>query len=112
MYNSLGFEGNVGGDAVTTTFDNSSVSKFNLGQTTRYTDKAGVEKEDTIWLPCELWNAKKETVELIKKGKRIIILESRLKSNNYETKEGVKVVSFVCNVVAFRVVESKSKDNS
>jgi single-strand DNA-binding protein len=70
----------------------SAVANFTIASTPRTFDKASNEWKDgeTLFLRCSVWREAAENVaESLTKGMRVLI-EGRLKSRSYETKEGEK----------------------
>jgi single-strand DNA-binding protein len=68
------------------------VANFQVASTPRSFDKASNEWKDgeTLFLRCSVWREAAENVaESLTKGMRVLI-EGRLKSRSYETKEGEK----------------------
>jgi single-strand DNA-binding protein len=70
----------------------SAVANFTIASTPRTFDKQSNEWKDgeTLFLRCSAWREAAENVaESLTKGMRVLI-EGRLKSRSYETKEGEK----------------------
>jgi single-strand DNA-binding protein len=70
----------------------SAVANFTIASTPRTFDKQANEWKDgeTLFLRCSVWREAAENVaESLTKGMRVLI-EGRLKSRSYETKEGEK----------------------
>jgi single-strand DNA-binding protein len=73
-----------------------AVANFRIASTPRTFDKASGEWKDgeTLFLTCNVWRGYAENVtESLTKGMRVIV-EGRLKSRSYETKEGEKRTVF------------------
>ena len=110
MLNSFTFEGNLGDNATTTEFSNSTVTKFDMCSTNKWTDKENEVKEESVWMRCELWNAKKYQVEQLTKGARVIVLDATLKDATYTNKDGVKVKDYVLRVNNYRIIATNKKE--
>ncbi|MBL8022847.1 MAG: single-stranded DNA-binding protein [Elusimicrobia bacterium] len=66
------------------------VCRFDLAVNRRYKDKAGEWKDDTSFIPVVVWReAGQRCGEKLKKGSPVYV-EGRLKSRNWETKDGQK----------------------
>jgi single-strand DNA-binding protein len=66
------------------------VCRFDLAVNRRYKDKAGEWKDDTSFVPVVVWReAGQRCGEKLKKGSPVYV-EGRLKSRNWETKDGQK----------------------
>lgn len=66
------------------------VCRFDLAVNRRYKDVTGEWKDDTSFVPCVVWrDAAQRCSERLKKGSPVYV-EGRLKSRNWETKEGQK----------------------
>jgi single-strand DNA-binding protein len=66
------------------------VCRFDLAVNRRYKDKAGEWKDDTSFVPVVVWReAGQRCGEKLKKGSPVYV-EGRLKSKNWETKDGQK----------------------
>ena len=69
-----------------------AVANWTIASTPRIFDKASNEwvDGDTLFLPCSIWRQAAEHVaESLTKGMRVIV-QGRLKSRSYETREGEK----------------------
>lgn len=66
------------------------VCRFDLAVNRRYKDKSGEWKDDTSFIPVVVWReAGQRCGEKLKKGSPVYV-EGRLKSKNWETKDGQK----------------------
>lgn len=66
------------------------VCRFDLAVNRRYKDVTGEWKDDTSFIPIVVWReAAQRCGEKLKKGSPVYV-EGRLKSRNWETKEGQK----------------------
>ena len=77
-----------------------AVANFTVASTPRTFNKASNEWEDgnTLFLPCSIWrDAAEHVAESLTKGMRVIV-QGRLKSRTYETKEGEKRTVFEVEV--------------
>lgn len=77
-----------------------AVANFRIASTPRSFDKQTNEWKDgeTLWLGCSVWRQAAENVaESLTKGTRVIV-QGRLKSRSYETREGEKRTVFEIDV--------------
>jgi single-strand DNA-binding protein len=77
-----------------------AVANFRIASTPRTFDKQTNEWKDgeTLWLGCSVWRQAAENVaESLTKGTRVIV-QGRLKSRSYETREGEKRTVFEIDV--------------
>lgn len=79
-----------------------AVCKFRVAVNRRYKDaKTGEWKDDTAWVPVDVWREAAERLkDKLKKGSPVHV-EGRLKSEDYEDKQGQK--RSVLKIVARRV---------
>jgi len=83
--------GNVGKDPETRYLDeNTPVCKFPLATSEVYRNKDGEKIEQTEWHNIVLWRGLARVAEqYVKKGSQLYI-EGRIKSRNYDDKDGIK----------------------
>jgi len=77
-----------------------AVANFRIASTPRTFDRQANEWKDgeTLWLGCSVWRQAAENVaESLQKGTRVIV-QGRLKSRSYETREGEKRTVFEIDV--------------
>jgi len=77
-----------------------AVANFRIASTPRTFDRQTSEWKDgeTLWLGCAVWRQAAENVaESLQKGMRVIV-QGRLKSRSYETREGEKRTVFEIDV--------------
>jgi len=77
-----------------------AVANFRLASTPRTYDRQSGEWKDgeTLWLGCSVWRQAAENVaESLTKGTRVVV-QGRLKSRQYETREGEKRTVFEIDV--------------
>ena len=77
-----------------------AVANFRLASTPRTYDRQSGEWKDgeTLWLGCSVWRQAAENVaESLTKGTRVLV-QGRLKSRQYETREGEKRTVFEVDV--------------
>ena len=77
-----------------------AVANFRLASTPRTYDRQSGEWKDgeTLWLGCSVWRQAAENVaESLTKGTRVLV-QGRLKSRQYETREGEKRTVFEIDV--------------
>ena len=82
------------------------VARFTIAASNEYVDKStGEVKEQTAYVNCVAWNKLGEQAGKLIKGNRCIV-NGRLKTRSYETKEGEK--RYVTEVVADFIGDSLS----
>ena len=100
LRNKVQLIGRLGQDPEIITFDDGAkIAKFNLAIDDSYKDKKGNKIERTYWYNIVVKNGLVKVVEsYVNKGQEIII-EGKLTSRSYETKEGEKryVTEIICN---------------
>jgi single-strand DNA-binding protein len=77
-----------------------AVAKFRVASTPRFFDRQANEWKDgeSLFLTCNVWRAAAENVaESLQRGTRVIV-QGRLKSRSYETREGEKRTVFEVEV--------------
>lgn len=91
---------------VTFTKKGSLVARFTIAASNEYVDKStGEVKEQTAYVNCVAWKKLGENVGKLIKGNRCIV-NGRLQTRSYETKEGEK--RYVTEVVADFIGDSLS----
>jgi len=83
--------GHVGKDPeLRSTADGTSVATFSVATSESWKDKSGTKQEKTEWHSIQCWRKLAEIVgEYVKKG-RMIYVEGRIQSHEYDGKNGVK----------------------
>lgn len=84
-------QGNLGKDPELRTIESGkSVASFPLATNESYTNKSGEKVNITDWHNCVVWGAKADVIaKYVSKGDNIL-LEGKIKSRSYETKDGDK----------------------
>jgi single-strand DNA-binding protein len=90
--------GNAGQDAeVKSTSGGKSVANFSLAINEGFRDKAGKSGQRVEWVRCVAWNKLAEIAgKYVSKG-RLVFVEGRLQTRQYENREGAEKT--VCEVV-------------
>lgn len=100
LKNKVQLIGNLGNDPEIITMENGSkLAKFSIATNETYKNSDGEKVTDTQWHSIVAWGKIAEIVEnFLTKGKEVII-EGKLTSRSYETKEGEKryVTEVRCN---------------
>ncbi|HPF98214.1 MAG: single-stranded DNA-binding protein [Flavobacteriaceae bacterium] len=100
LRNKVQLIGRLGQDPEIITFDDGTkMAKFSMATDDSYKDKKGDKVERTYWHNIVVKNGLVKVVEsYVNKGQEIII-EGKLTSRSYETKEGEKryVTEIICN---------------
>ncbi len=82
-----------------------AVCRIDLAVNRRYKDATGEWKEDTTFVPVVVWReAAQRCSERLKKGSPVFV-EGRLKSRNWETKEGQKRTSLEVETRSIQFLE-------
>ena len=92
--------GNLGNDPEVITLDSGKkLAKFSIATNETYKNAKGEKVTDTQWHNVIAWNKTAEIVEkYVQKGNEVVV-EGKLTSRSYETKEGEKryITEVVCN---------------
>ena len=104
MVNKVIILGRLGVDPEVKYTDNGSVvCNFSLATSEKWTDKDGQKKESTEWHRVVVWGKQGENcMEFLKKGSQVY-LEGKIKTREWENKEGNKVYTteIIANNVRF-----------
>lgn len=100
LKNKVQLIGNLGNDPEMVTMENGSkLAKFSLATNETYKNAEGERVTDTQWHNIVAWGKIAEIAEnFLSKGKEVVI-EGKLMSRSYETKEGEKryITEVKCN---------------
>ena len=100
LRNKVQLLGNLGNEPEIITLDSGKkLAKFAIATNESYRNAKGEKVTDTQWHNIIAWNKTAEIIEkYLKKGNEIMV-EGKLTSRSYETKEGEKryVTEVVCN---------------
>ena len=105
--------GNAGQDAeLKSTSSGKSVANFSLAINEGFRDKAGKSAQRVEWVRCVAWNKLAEIAgKYVSKG-RLVFVEGRLQTRQYENREGTeKTVSEVV-VTTLRVLSGGKNNGS
>ena len=89
---------------------NVSVAKFSLATTESFKDKNGQAHGSTEWHTIVLWRNLAELAHKYLQKGSLVYIEGKLKTRNYEDKEGVK--RYVTEVVAEQLIMLDKKTGS
>ena len=81
---------------------NISVAKFSLATTESFNDKNGQAHSNTEWHTIVLWRSLAELAHNFLTKGSLVYIEGKLKTRNYEDKEGIK--RYVTEVVAEQLI--------
>lgn len=97
--NKVSLIGNLGKDPEMQMLEgNIAVTKFTLATNEQYKDKEGKIVTETEWHNIILWRGLAETAgKYLKKGSHVFV-EGKIKTRNYEDKEGIK--KYVTEIIA------------
>lgn len=65
--------GNIGLDATVKDVAGTKVANFTVAHNEKYTDKAGVKQDKTVWVNCEYWTPPEGLIPYLKKGTSVIV---------------------------------------
>lgn len=83
--------GRLGKDPEVQTFDNGiKKATFSLATTEKFKNKEGVLAEETEWHKIVVWRKLAETAELYLHKGSLLYVEGRLRTRNWDDKEGIK----------------------
>ena len=100
MINRLTLVGRVGDEPVIHEFESGTkVAKFSLATSEKYTNKAGDKVEDSEWFNIVIYRKLAEVVEKYVHKGDLLFLEGKVKTRNYEDKEGNKryITEVICD---------------
>lgn len=84
----------------------SAVCNFGLAINHKYRTAAGEDREDVCFVDCEAWGKTAESIaKYLTKG-RSILVEGRLKLDQWEDKQGTKQSKLRVSVDSFQFVDS------
>lgn len=82
--------GNLGRDVETRQVGDVTVASFSVAVSEKYKTKSGEQKEDTTWFNVTLWRGLADVAaKYLKKGDAVLI-EGKIKTRDYEDKDGNK----------------------
>lgn len=100
LRNKVQLIGNLGNDPeIVTTESGAKLAKFSLATNETYKNAKGEKVTDTQWHNVVAWGRTAEVIEkFLNKGKEVVV-EGKLVSRSYETKEGEKkyITEIRCN---------------
>jgi single-strand DNA-binding protein len=95
--------GNLGNDPTVQTLEgNIKVAKFSLATTENYKDSNGQNQSSTDWHNIVLWRGLAELSEKYLHKGSLVYVEGKIKTRNYEDKEGQK--KYVTEIVAEEII--------
>ena len=90
------------------TTDGTSVATFNMATTETWKDKNGNKQEKTEWHRVVAWRKLGEIAgEYLKKG-RLVCIEGRIRSREYDAKDGTKRKVFEIEATEMKMMPSGS----
>lgn len=91
LRNKVSLIGRLGGQPEFIKFDSGKTkARFSLATNESFKDKSGEWQQNTQWHTITAWGKTAEAVQkFLDKGKEVLV-EGKLVTNNYETKEGEK----------------------
>src|SRR5690606_7362077 len=103
--------GNLGKDPEVTTFENDvKVARFSVATTETYKDDKGEKHSDTEWHNIVLWRNLADIAEKYTHKGSLVYIEGKIKTRNYEDKEGNK--KYITEIVGDQIILlDKKPDN-
>lgn len=91
------------------TSGNTAVGNIGLALNHKYTTKGGEKREETTFVDCEAWGKTAETMaQYLAKGRKVLI-EGRLKLDQWEDKDGNKREKLKVVVERFTFVDKRDE---
>ena len=103
--------GRIGQEIETFEFPNGSKTSFSLATSEKFTKKDGEKVEQTEWHNCYAWGKTGEVIEKYHKKGDQIYVEGKIKTRNYEAKDGSKRYVTEIEVLSFDFINSKPTAN-
>ncbi len=99
--------GYIGQDATVGENNGRKVLNFSVAHSVKFVDQNGVERENTTWVNCAMWNdrAAENLCQYLKKG-TLIVAEGEPSTRPYKTKDGQCAANFDLNVKDVRLLSS------
>lgn len=112
LRNSVQLIGRLGAEVETVTFDSGkTLSRWSVAVNESYKNKQGETVENTGWFNVQAWGKTAELAsKILSKGDEVII-EGKLVTNSYETKEGEKRYQTNIEVREFLILSSKKVES-
>lgn len=111
-YNKVILLGNLTRDVEVRQAGGSSVAAFGLALNRKYTTAAGESREEVVFVDCEAWGKTGEVMaKYLSKGKPVLV-DGRLKLDQWEDKEGKKQSKIKVSVESFQFVGGKDDGDS
>lgn len=99
--------GRVGQEPESKSVGDSTVTKFSLATSESYKNKSGEKVEDTTWHNIEIWGKLAEVADkYVKKGDKLMV-EGKIKVDQYEDKDGVKKTATKIRVESMEMLGGK-----
>ena len=87
-----------------------AVCHFRVAVSRKYKDKSGEWREEAAFIPCTVWRESAERCgQRLKKGSPVFI-EGRLKSREWQTKEGQKRSDLEIDVMRIQFLEAMGEE--
>jgi single-strand DNA-binding protein len=110
LRNTVSLIGRLGKDPMISNFNNGNkVAKFSIATNESYKDKNGEWVTSTEWHNVQAWGKAAEKCEKILKKGVEIVLEGKLVTDQYETKEGEKRTSTEVRLREFMLISKKEE---
>lgn len=109
LRNSVTLIGNLGMDPEVKNLESgSTLAKFSMATTDKYTNNKGEKIQDTTWHNLVAWGKTAEIAEkYLKKGSQVAV-EGKLTNRSYETKDGDK--KYITEIVVNEIMMLDTRD--
>lgn len=111
-YNKVILVGHLTRDVEIRTVGNGAVSKFGIATNRNYTTSSGDKREEVFFGDCEAWGKTGEAIAKFFGKGRPILVEGRLKTEQWEDDKGGKKSATRVVVDSFAFVDSKKDDDA
>lgn len=92
--------------------NDSKVAKFTIASSRPFTGRDGEKKEDVIFMDCELWGTRVDVLEKYTAKGHSLLVEGKLKQDNWENDAGEKRSRIVLRVDDFQFVGGQKPESA
>ncbi len=110
LVNKVTLIGNIGQAPVFKAITNGHVLNFSIATNESY-GKGENRKTETNWFNCVAWNGLAESMNKFLQSGTKVLIEGKLKNDNYEKEGGEKVYSTQIEVTGFYLIDPKNKED-
>ncbi|MGF7083001.1 single-stranded DNA-binding protein [Mucilaginibacter sp. UYCu711] len=110
LVNKVTLIGNIGKEPILKATEKGHVLNFSMA-TNEFYSTGDAKKQVTDWHNCVAWKGLAETMsKLLNSGTKVLI-EGKLKNDNYEKEGGEKIYNTQIEVTGFYLIDPKSKED-